>query len=188
MAQVSLSIAPTALFVYDTMLGMARKSSPIESENRRRFLASIGSIFPTMPPATSQRIRRGVVAVVNRNGRLLVIRRSQQVVAPGAICFPGGGIEAGESETDALVREVREELGVTVTPLKRLWQSVTPWNVDLAWWSAELDRAASLTLNVAEVESIHWLAPEEILAASELLTSNRDFLQAIVRGEIVLAS
>src|SRR5437899_2455576 len=117
------------------MLVTGRKSSAIELETKGRFLASFGSIFPTMPPATSQPIRRGVVAVVNRGGRLLVIRRSQQVVAPGAICFPGGGIEAGESETDALVREVQEELGVAVMPLKRLWQSVTPWNVDLAWWS-----------------------------------------------------
>ncbi len=124
--------------------------------------------------------------MVNRGGRLLVIRRSRQVVAPGAICFPGGGIEAGESETDALVREVREELGVTVTPLRRLWQCVTPWNVDLAWWSAELAAEAQLALNAAEVESTHWMAPEEILAAADLLASNRDFLQAIVRGEIVL--
>lgn len=123
--------------------------------------------------------------MVDRGGRLLVIRRSQHVVAPGAICFPGGGIEAGESETDALVREVREELGVTITPRKKLWQSVTPWNVDLAWWSAELDSEAWLTLNAAEVESTHWMTPEEILAATELLASNRDFLQAIVRGEVV---
>ncbi len=123
--------------------------------------------------------------MVNRVGRLLVIRRSQQVVAPGAICFPGGGIEAGESETDALVREVEEELGVTATPLRRLWHSVTPWNVDLAWWSAEFDPNEPLILNAAEVESVHWLAPQEILAATELLASNREFLQAIIGGEIV---
>jgi 8-oxo-dGTP diphosphatase len=141
-----------------------------------------------MPPATSQPIRRGVVAVVSRTGRLLVIRRSAQVVAPRAICFPGGAIEAGESETAALVREVQEELGATIHPLRRLWQCITPWNVDLAWWSARLDLATPLTLNAAEVDSVHWLAPEEILASPDLLASNREFLQAILRGEIALES
>jgi 8-oxo-dGTP pyrophosphatase MutT (NUDIX family) len=139
-----------------------------------------------MPPAISQPIRRGVVAVVSQTGRLLVIRRSAQVVAPRAICFPGGAIEAGESETAALIREVQEELGAEILPLRRLWRSVTPWNVDLAWWSARLDASTPLTLNAAEVESVHWLAPEEILALPDLLASNCEFLQAILRGEIVL--
>ena len=139
-----------------------------------------------MPPAISQPIRRGVVAVVSQTGRLLVIRRSAQVVAPRAICFPAGAIEAGESETAALIREVQEEIGAEILPLRRLWRSITPWNVDLAWWSARLDASTPLTLNAAEVESVHWLAPEEILALPDLLASNCEFLQAILRGEIVL--
>ena len=39
--------------------------------------------------------RRGVVGVVVRDGRMLVISRSRSVVAPLVYCFPGGGIEAG---------------------------------------------------------------------------------------------
>ena len=37
--------------------------------------------------------RRGVVGVIFREDRLLVIRRSLTVVAPGLLCLPGGGIE-----------------------------------------------------------------------------------------------
>ena len=66
--------------------------------------------------------RRGVVGVVVRDGRMLVIRRSRSVVAPLVYCFPGGGIEAGESEEEALVREFREEIGVTIRPVRRLWR------------------------------------------------------------------
>src|SRR6516162_4199427 len=87
--------------------------------------------------------RRGVVAVVVRQGRLLVIRRSQSVVAPGTVCFPGGGIEPGESELDALVREIGEELGSRAVLIRPLWRSVTPWNVALSWWLAELDAVHS---------------------------------------------
>jgi 8-oxo-dGTP diphosphatase len=130
--------------------------------------------------------RRGVVAVVSDRGRLLVIRRSCHVVAPGAICFPGGGIETNESEAEALVREIREELGVSIEPVRRIWRSLTAWEVDLAWWLARLDPATTLLPNAAEVESAHWLTPDELLRMPELLTSNREFLAAVFRGEIVL--
>ncbi len=58
--------------------------------------------------------RRGVVGVAVREGQLLVIRRSQTVEAPGAYCFPGGAIDPGETEQDALRREFQEELALTV--------------------------------------------------------------------------
>ena len=141
------------------------------------------------PPALSSNAgprRRGAVAVIERSGALLVIRRSQAVVAPGAYCFPGGGIEPGESEEQALVRELIEELQVEVRPLRRLWSSVTPWNVELAWSRTELPAGAIPQPSPAEVESIHWHTPAEIARLPGLLESNRQFLAAIERREIVL--
>ncbi len=130
--------------------------------------------------------RRGAVAIVLREGRLLVIRRSRSVVAPLTYCFPGGGIEEGESEQEAVVREVREEIGVKVRPLRRLWQCVTAWKVQLAWWLGELCDDAAPVPNPAEVESIHWVTPTEMLELPDLLESNREFLELVLRGDIVL--
>jgi 8-oxo-dGTP diphosphatase len=135
---------------------------------------------------SSEVSRRGAVAVVVRTGRLLVIRRSTSVPAPGAFCFPGGGIEAGESEEQALMREFQEELGAPVRPLRRLWRSVTRWQVELFWWLGELEPTAELVPNPTEVASIHWLTSVEMLAEARLLESNRAFLAAIARGEISL--
>ena len=101
--------------------------------------------------------RRGVVAVVLRGDRFLVIRRSRHVRAPGMHCFPGGTIEPGESEAEALCRELQEELALPASPLRQIWTSVTPWNVELAWWLAEIDAAALAVPNPLEVESFHWL-------------------------------
>ena len=126
------------------------------------------------------------MAVIVRDGRMLVIRRSQSVVAPGAFCFPGGGIEPGETEAQALVREIREELGVAVKPVRRIWQSVTPWGVDLAWWLADLAADADPVPNPTEVESLHWHTPQEMAGLPELLESNRDFLDALESGRILL--
>lgn len=129
---------------------------------------------------------RGSVAVVVRGGRLLVIRRSRRVVAPGAYCFPGGALEDGESEEQALVREMQEELGVSIHPIRRLWRSVTPWNVELAWWLAVLPPDERLAPNPEEVESVHWVTPAEMADLPGLLSSNRDFLEALADGRIEL--
>ncbi len=126
-----------------------------------------------------------VVAVIPRGRCLLAIRRSTRVVAPRMVCFPGGRLEADEPEVDGLKRELREELAVTVEPIRRLWTSVTPWEVGLAWWLC-----APLTHeprpNPEEVESVHWLEPGELGALPDLLESNRTFLEAWRRGAFPL--
>ncbi len=139
-----------------------------------------------MSEPTGSAERQGAVAVIVRQERLLVIRRSQQVVAPGKFCFPGGGIEAGETEEIALVREIWEELRVPVRPVRPLWRSVTPWNVALSWWLCDLDAAAVPDPNPLEVESVHWFAPAEMAQLADLLESNRHFLQALASGEFTL--
>jgi (d)CTP diphosphatase len=128
------------------------------------------------------------VAVVLRGERFLVIRRSASVVAPGAMCFPGGGIEGAESEIEALVREFREELGAEIRPLRSVWRSTTRWHVELAWWLGELADDAELCPNQSEVESVHWLTAEELRGHAGLLESNHQFLAALAAGEIVLRS
>jgi 8-oxo-dGTP diphosphatase len=128
----------------------------------------------------------GVVAVVLRGDKFLVIRRSQHVRSPGKFCFPGGSIEVGESEEAAVVREFAEELNAPVTIVARLWSSLTITNVKLAWWQVAIPEIQTLTPNPLEVESIHWLTREEALALPDLLASNRDFYDAWQRGDFVL--
>ncbi len=82
----------------------------------------------------------------------------------------------GETEPDALCREMQEELGCDVTPVRRIWRSRTAWQVDLAWWLAELDEGVELRPNSAEVESYQWLTVTELQELPQLLSSNREFL------------
>jgi len=130
--------------------------------------------------------RRGAVAVIVRQGRFLVIRRAESVVAPGAYCFPGGGIEPGEAEPAALVRELDEELAIIVRPVRLLWRSTTPWKVRLAWWLGHVDPDVTPVPNPAEVTSFCWCNCQEMRALPNLLPSNHAFLDALARREIRL--
>lgn len=115
-----------------------------------------------------------------------MIERSQLVRAPGMFCFPGGGIESGESEAAAVVRELAEELALPAVAVRRLWTSVTPWNVSLAWWLAQVAVDAVPVPNEAEVASFHWLTVAEICQHCKLLTSNLDFFAALERREFCI--
>ena len=56
-----------------------------------------------------------VAAAIERDGRYLAARRTKPDWAAGRWEFPGGKVEPGESDTDALAREIREELGVEIS-------------------------------------------------------------------------
>ena len=138
------------------------------------------------PAAERPLRRRGVVAVITRGDEFLVIRRSQFVRAPGKFCFPGGGLERGESEPVALRRELQEELAAEARIVRRLWASSTPGGLQLAWWRAELMDGSVLEPNLAEVESIHWLTARRLRDHPHLLPTNREFLAALERREFCL--
>jgi len=56
-----------------------------------------------------------VAAVIWREGRFLAVDRPEGKTMAGWWEFPGGKVGPGESETEALVRELGEELGITPT-------------------------------------------------------------------------
>jgi 8-oxo-dGTP diphosphatase len=60
-------------------------------------------------------LRVAAAVLVRGDGCVLLAQRQAGTPYPGYWEFPGGKLEAGESPRDALVRELDEELGITVT-------------------------------------------------------------------------
>jgi 8-oxo-dGTP diphosphatase len=72
---------------------------------------------PDAPRAYPARPFLAVSAAILRDGRILLVRRAR---APGRDLFslPGGVVEAGETLAEAVIREVHEETGLTVEPVR----------------------------------------------------------------------
>jgi 8-oxo-dGTP diphosphatase len=54
-----------------------------------------------------------VAAIFERDGRVLICRRTSRQLHPLKWEFPGGKVEPGETPAQALARELEEELGIT---------------------------------------------------------------------------
>jgi 8-oxo-dGTP diphosphatase len=54
------------------------------------------------------------VALIDADGRVLIAERPEGKQLAGLWEFPGGKIEAGERPEQTLIRELHEELGITV--------------------------------------------------------------------------
>ncbi|MFC5718881.1 (deoxy)nucleoside triphosphate pyrophosphohydrolase [Streptomyces gamaensis] len=99
-------------------------------------------------------------AVLDR-GRLLAARRSAPPELAGRWELPGGKVEPGESAPQALVRELREELGVEVEPLERIegeWPLRPPYVLRV--WTAKLLSGEPRPLE--DHDELRWLTPDRI--------------------------
>ena len=54
------------------------------------------------------------VALIDADGRVLLAKRPEGKTLAGLWEFPGGKVEEGERPEDALIRELKEELGIDV--------------------------------------------------------------------------
>jgi 8-oxo-dGTP diphosphatase len=103
-----------------------------------------------------------VAAIIIVDGRVLAAERSAPPEVAGRWEFPGGKVEPGETDAQALVRECREELGVRVEVRER----VGP-DVPLAHGRAVLRVFAVELLNgdmpaALEHRALRWLAADEL--------------------------
>ncbi len=122
---------------------------------------------------------RVVAAALIAGGRVLIAERPQGKHMAGRWEFPGGKLAGDETEEQALVRELREELGVELLqgrPVVGLRHSYPDRTVQLSLWVVERFRGEPRGL---EGQALKWVEPAR-LAEQDLLEADRPFIAALV--------
>jgi 8-oxo-dGTP diphosphatase len=124
-----------------------------------------------------------VGAAIVSDGRVLGCERADPPETAGRWEFPGGKVEPGEDEIDALIRECEEELGVRIAvgeriggdvPLAHGWALLRVWLATLVAGEPQpLEHRSVRWLGVDELDSVPWL-PADTPIVAELATLLRN--------------
>jgi 8-oxo-dGTP diphosphatase len=119
-------------------------------------------------------------ALYDGDGRVLIAERPSGKHMAGRWEFPGGKVNQGEPEAQALARELREELGIEVTssrPFMRLTHSYDDRDVELSMWIVERYSGAPKGL---DGQRLKWVQPARLLD-EDILEADRAFVEALAR-------
>jgi len=97
-------------------------------------------------------------AILDATGRLLSARRSAPAALAGRWEFPGGKVDPGERDQDALHREILEELGIEILLVDRIGDDwpLAPGLV-LRLWTARVTLGEPEPLE--DHDELRWLEP-----------------------------
>lgn len=123
------------------------------------------------------------VGIIYREGQLLVGQRRRADRHPFKWEFPGGKVEHGETPQQALVRELREELGVDAEVGGELARYEHDYpngsRVHLLFFAVPRFRGEILGL---VFEQIRWVRPQD-LPTLDFLDGDFDFVRRLARGD-----
>lgn len=122
-----------------------------------------------------------VAALIEREGKLLLARRDATGDQAGLWEFPGGKVEAGESQQAALIRELQEELGIDATVAEFVATSELQQSarlIRLHGWRVS-DFTGGITLQCHS--EIRWVVPADV-HSFELAPADVPLIDAYLRA------
>ena len=131
-----------------------------------------------------KRIEVVVGVVSDTNGKVLIGQRTFKDEYYAKWEFPGGKVEPGESHSEALERELKEELGIKIQkihPLISLHYDYPDRKVNL-----NVLRVVRFTGDVksCEGQSLCWVALQD-LSSYDMLDGNKAIIKVLIESEVV---
>ncbi len=120
-----------------------------------------------------------VAGLIAREGRVLITQRTAAQALPLQWEFPGGKVEAGEAPSAALVRELREELGIGVA-IGRIWDvlfhAYPAFDLVMLVYTCQIVDGEPRAIEVADLA---WAAPGE-LGRWDILPADRPLVERLL--------
>ena len=126
-------------------------------------------------------LRVVAAALFDEHGHVLIAQRPPGKAMAGRWEFPGGKIDAGETERGALDRELREELGVEVAGAERMLELRHEYPdriVELCMWKVTRYRGVP---QPHDGQALKWVAPA-LLAEEDLLEADRPIVERLAQA------
>jgi 8-oxo-dGTP diphosphatase len=126
-------------------------------------------------------------ALFDARGRVLIAQRPPGSHMAGRWEFPGGKIDVGETELQALGRELAEELGVKLLGAERMLELTHDYaerRVVLSMWSVTAYEGVPSSL---DGQALRWVRPAD-LAGEDLLEADRPIVSALMARETTAVS
>ena len=136
--------------------------------------------------------RKQVIAVdafIHRDGKVLIAKRSEKCkLFAGMYELPGGKIQFGETPEHTIKREIREELGIRIRPIKPIHahSSIvyegTVHLTDLIYLTELIGDVSEIELK--EHDDVAWIGQKDI----DNFEMSENTREAIIRGFEVISS
>jgi len=144
-----------------------------------------------------------VAAIIERDSRLLICQRRGDLQFPLKWEFPGGKVERGETHQTALVRELKEELGVEAVVDREIYRTTyqypgRPEPIRLVFFLAKIDESQvgqslldarpenilSTSMSQKAFEQVRWVSPPD-LVNYDFLEANAQLIAGLANGTLL---
>jgi len=175
--RVRLLLAPAATGTMANVEFLVRAPSRWLGTLLRRALSRYGRTLLGIATLAAREPVRVVAAAVIADGKVLLARRQSTMSGAGRWELPGGKVEVGETDRQALRRELREELALDATVCQWIGPAIeVEPGVLLLCYRVRVPAGAEVVLT--DHDEYRWAKPSE-LGTMDLLEPDRGLIESL---------
>lgn len=120
-----------------------------------------------------------VVAIIENNNKILLVRRKYNEEGMLHWQFPGGSIEEGETENQAIEIEVFEETNINCKAVRKIGERIHPnTGRTISYWFCSYISGDAYVKDSKELDAVRWMFPLDVFkyVTSDIFKPVKEYL------------